>query len=1453
MPDAVATVDLGEELLWTPMRIVPPGPWAGHVPFAFWLVKALRPGMFVELGTHTGNSYFAFCQAMAAFTPSARAFAVDTWHGDQHAGEYGEEVYAEVAAFNAGHFSAFSTLLRTTFDAARAYFPDGTPEDGIDLLHIDGMHAYDAVRHDFETWRSALSGRAVVLFHDINVRERGFGVWRLWRELADQYPAFAFDHSNGLGVLGIGGDQAPSLRWLFGADPDAAGAFRRRVAARGEVFQLQAELLSTRELIGKGAAEAAASAAANAGLAAKEARAQTEIAWRDAVIEATREASRAKESLVAVLADRAAGLLQVIAERDRIITARDEQQASAGVALARQQFLVSEERRVRDEMQAGYEAAIAGLTRNLHDTREQSAAQAAAVAQGYVNTASWKVTRPLRLATRLLRGQRLRPEGLPIEPTATPTAAEPAQPAAVVAPDAPAPMAARKTAMRDLFAARLRAFLAGSETLRLPRAEQPDVSVILVLHNQADLTFACLGSIVETLAGAPFGVEVVIADNGSTDDTGTLLERVEGATVLTERANLHFLKAVNAAARQARGRAILLLNNDAQLLPGAVASALAILDADDGVGAVGGRIILPDGTLQEAGSIIWRDGACSGYARGEPPETPDVMFQRDVDYCSGAFLLTPTPLWRQMGGFDERFAPAYYEETDYCARLWQAGRRVVYDPNAVILHYEFGSAGNDADALRLQAANHAVFVAGHEDWLAGQFTASPLNVLAARTGRSAAPRILVIEDRVPRAELGTGYPRINRLLHELVAAGAQVALYPMFRHAETWHGVRRALDKRIEVLISGDKAQLRAYLVARRGHFDAILVCRPTNMAAFIEAVGSERDLIGAATVLYDAEALFVTRDLQRREADGDAVPHDERQRMVAAEVTLTRLADTVVSVSPAEQAVLEDYGARDVRLLAHALDEQPVPTGWAERDQIVFLGAIGEDAAPNADAVRWFAAEILPGLRQALDRPELRLTVVGRNAAPTVAALDGDALDLLGMVDELPPALARARVMVVPTRFAAGIPHKAHQAAMLGIPMVVTSLIARQLDWQAEAELLVADDPAAFAAACARLYADAALWERIRAAALARVRLDCAPEAFTRTVRALVDGLRIVHRLPEGVAAPLPPAVPQPPNASRPLAADWSVAVPFGFAPAPVAAPEPKLAVVCHLFHTSVAAELRFYARNLPTGTGLFLSTDTQPKADDLRAAFADWDRGPVEVRVMPNRGRDIAPKLVGFADVHANHDLVLHLHSKMSTHAAFLRPWRSYLFETLLGSPEIVASVMDAFARLPDLGMVAPQHFEAIRRWLDWRGNFDTAHGLAARMGIALSPSRAVDFPSGSMFWARPAALRPLLDLRLSFADFPVEGEQVDDTPAHAIERLYFYACERSGHTWLKVAQPALLFDSSTVQAVPTPAALSRFVAEHGVLLTGPGAIATRADPAPMVTRVAPGLATRLAARAL
>lgn len=221
---------LRSKILFRVPNYLPPSAWIGHLPFAAWLIEACEPRTIVELGTHAGTSYMGFCQAVTDLGLSTRCYAVDTWQGDDHAGHYGDEVYQTLKRDHDALYSEFSTLLRMTFDSALENFEDGS----VDILHIDGLHTYDAVSHDFHAWRSKLSDRAVVLFHD--VCEVDFGVQVFWKEIRKSFPGFLFTHSHGLGVLFVGKDVSPRLISILG-DVENEDALRNLFSSLGGLVE----------------------------------------------------------------------------------------------------------------------------------------------------------------------------------------------------------------------------------------------------------------------------------------------------------------------------------------------------------------------------------------------------------------------------------------------------------------------------------------------------------------------------------------------------------------------------------------------------------------------------------------------------------------------------------------------------------------------------------------------------------------------------------------------------------------------------------------------------------------------------------------------------------------------------------------------------------------------------------------------------------------------------------------------------------------------------------------------------------------------------------------------------------------------------------------------------------------------------------------------------------------
>jgi GT2 family glycosyltransferase len=639
--------------------------------------------------------------------------------------------------------------------------------------------------------------------------------------------------------------------------------------------------------------------------------------------------------------------------------------------------------------------------------------------------------------------------------------------------------------------ARLRQLLQGDERLACPVVENPAVSFILVLHNRAHLSLLSLESVI---ANADASYELIVVDNASSDETGLMLDRLQGARIIRNTTNVGFGPACMQAAALAAGEYLCFFNNDALLSPTAISAVLANF-VNASVGAVGGKVLLANGALQEAGNIVWSDGSALGYGRGDDPRSPQYDFRRPVDYCSAVFLVTPRRLFAELGGFSSEFAPAYYEDADYCMTLWQRGFQVIYEPLAVVRHYESATSGGNEFAQARMAEHREKFLHKWNAVLPRHHAPDPSHICAARIAlNSGGLRILYIDDRVPHKTLGAGFPRSNDILSQLVALGHHVTCstftFPLLRDEYS------DIPREVELF---DGLRNRAALIKDYCRCsDVVWVSRPHNLHVLLTRCLPE-ETSRSFRLVYDAEAIFSDRARLKSELDGPETetppPYDE--------LALARSADTVVVVSENDRIAMLQSGVRSVHVIGFQLSPAPTSTPFAERRTFLFVGGVHGSDNPNADSIRYFCRAVWPTVQKATGA---RFIVAGYGTDEILGDLNSSTVQVLGVQENLGPLYEGARVFVVPTRYAAGLPFKAYEAAAFGVPLVVSDVIARQMRWRDGIDYLVARDADTFAQQCSRLYGNEALWKTLRANALQRVINEVSPNAFARSIQSVLN-----------------------------------------------------------------------------------------------------------------------------------------------------------------------------------------------------------------------------------------------------------------------------------------------------------------------------------------------------------
>jgi GT2 family glycosyltransferase len=610
-------------------------------------------------------------------------------------------------------------------------------------------------------------------------------------------------------------------------------------------------------------------------------------------------------------------------------------------------------------------------------------------------------------------------------------------------------------------------------SLNVPFSEDPVVSVIVPTYGQLPFTLRCLASIAAHAPSLP--IEVIVVDDAWGGTDASVLQDVRGIRLVRNETNIGFLHSCNKAATLAKGRYLYFLNNDTQVLDGWVEPMVALFQNWPGTGAVGAKLLYPDGRLQEAGGIIWKDASGWNFGRMEDPAKPLYNYVREVDYCSGAALMVERAVFAGLGGFDQRYAPAYFEDTDLCFRLRRIGLKTLYQPASRVMHHEGISHGRDTAAgiKSCQAANQGTFVDVWADVLAHRHYPNGENVFRARDRAMDRKVVLVIDHYVPTPDRDAGSVAIMTCLHVLLRAGYVVKFWPHNqRYSPGYTEVLQGMG--IEVLYGPGQAPFETWIKAIGNELDTILVSRPEVAEDLIPSIRRH----SPGPIIYYGHDLHFRRMHQQAEITFDDRLLHLAEHMRAREYAIWRQADLSLYLSEEEAQIASALqpDAKIGSVVPYCFDSFAAPRVAPQRNDIIFVAGFAHP--PNQDAALWFVNDILPLIRAEI--PSVHLSIIGSNPTAVVRALAGDGVAIFADVTdaELAAAYDRARVAVVPLRCGAGVKLKVVQALRAGVPLVTTQVGAQGLPGLSQI-VTVEEDAALFAAAAVALLRDDAAWEK--------------------------------------------------------------------------------------------------------------------------------------------------------------------------------------------------------------------------------------------------------------------------------------------------------------------------------------------------------------------------------------
>lgn len=663
------------------------------------------------------------------------------------------------------------------------------------------------------------------------------------------------------------------------------------------------------------------------------------------------------------------------------------------------------------------------------------------------NSRSWRLTRPLRAITRIRYFLRTEGPGGLAKRILMKLAARTSRVNKII-PDSP---------VSDQFT-----------PLSFPEFEKPEHSIVIPVFNNYQYTFHCLKSILEHAGSESF--EVIVVNDCSSDQTTLMLEGISGIRVVNNKENQGFINSCNTGAEHACGEYLTLLNNDTEVREGWLAALRQTFRDFPDAGMVGARLVFANGTLQEAGGIVWRDGSAWNYGRGDDPNKPEYTYCRQVDYCSGACLMLPLSDYRALGGFDTYYIPAYYEDTDLAFKIRKSGKKVYYQPNSTIIHFEGITSGTDPNsgAKKYQGVNHDKFV---ERWRQTLESHRPNGMLPnLEKEKHVKKRILVIDARVLMPDHDSGSLRMFNILKILQDLDYKVSFVPANLHYhEKYTPQMQALG--IECQYLPYVRTVSDYLEEHGMQFDAVILSRADYAEKYMDAV---RQFCPQARVLFDTVDLHFLREEREAELSNDKALMESAAMRKNQELALARKADITLVVSPVEiELFAQEAPDVNIALLSNIHANHDGGAAFGERRDMLFIGNF--EHPPNTDAMEFFLDEIFPLVETA--NPDIKLKIVGGHVPSHLKARAKDNIEFTGFVEDISELFDSIRLSIAPLRYGAGVKGKINSSMSYGVPAVVSTIAAEGMNLVHEQDILIADQPEDFAREILKLYDDENLW----------------------------------------------------------------------------------------------------------------------------------------------------------------------------------------------------------------------------------------------------------------------------------------------------------------------------------------------------------------------------------------